>query len=115
MVVPRNRLLTIALTCATVGLLGAAYVFGCRVRSAPAPDHITLFVTGDSRGYLEPCGCRRDQAGGLSGRATLIGSKKPAERLVLDVGNLTSGGRPYEILKLGYMMEGMSTIGYDAV
>src|SRR5437870_2861362 len=92
----------------TLSLLVIAYFVGCRGGAASFPEHLTLFVSGDSRGYLEPCGCRRDQAGGLSGRATLIGAKMPAGRLVLDVGNLTSGGRPYELLKLDYLMEGMA-------
>src|SRR5438552_1225041 len=107
--------MALILALASVALLTTAYLVGCRRIGSSTPDHLTLFVTGDSRGYLEPCGCRRDQAGGLSGRATLIAARKPAERLVLDVGNLTSGGRPYELLKLHYLMEGMAEIGYDAV
>jgi hypothetical protein len=91
-----------------------ASLVGCR-RSAAAPERLTLFVTGDSRGYLEPCGCRRDQAGGLPGRATLMAAKSRADRLALDVGNLTSGSRPYDLLKLNYLLEGMEKIGYDAV
>jgi hypothetical protein len=79
------------------------------------PDQILLFVSGDSRGYLEPCGCRRDQAGGLPGRATVIEEKKVPNRLVFDVGNLAPGDRPYELLKLRYLLEGMTKIGYDAV
>jgi hypothetical protein len=34
---------------------------------------------------------------------------------VLDVGNLTPGSRPYELMKLRYLAEGMVKIGYDAV
>lgn len=103
----------------TVGLvaglcLGPAFVQGCALFSS-LPEHITLFVSGDSRGYLEPCGCRRDQAGGLSGRASVIRGSKAPVKLVLDVGNLTPGSRPYELLKLRYLLDGMEKIGYDAV
>jgi len=76
---------------------------------------VTLLVTGDTRGYLEPCGCRRDQAGGLPGRMTLVLQNETPEHLLVDVGNLTSGGRSYELLKLGYLLDGMSRMGYDAV
>jgi len=107
----RKQLLATSLALILVIAIAAAW----RMRRTPQFTHLTLFVTGDSRGYMEPCGCRRDQAGGLSGRAAIIGSKPRADRLVVDVGNLTSGGRPYEILKLGYMMRGMAQIGYDAV
>ncbi len=95
-------------------LILATLLPGCR-HSAEPPERLTLFLTGDTRGYLEPCGCRRDQAGGLSGRATLIATKPRVDRLVLDVGNLTSGSRPYDLLKLNYLLDGMRTIGYDAV
>lgn len=82
---------------------------------SPAPSRLYLFVSGDSRGYLEPCGCRANQAGGLPGRARLISSAEPGERIVVDVGNITSGTRKYDLLKLKYMLEGMKIIGYDAV
>ncbi len=87
---------------------------GCRKAAGP-PERMTIFLSADSRGYLEPCGCRRDQAGGLPGRAAIIRGNESPARLVLDAGNLTSGGRPYELLKLRYLFEGMASIGYDAV
>ncbi len=87
-------------------------VYGCHT---PAPSKLVIFVTGDSRGYLEPCGCRRDQAGGLPGRARAIREVSGEERLVFDVGDMTSGTRDYEMLKMKYMLEGMALIGYDAV
>ena len=90
-------------------------VGGCKPPAQPAPDKLTMFLTADSRGYLEPCGCRRDQAGGLPGRATLINAVPPANRVVLDAGNLAPGGRPYEQLKARFLLDGMRKIGYDAV
>src|SRR5215469_10823777 len=84
-------------------------------RAAAAGSSVTLFVTGDTRGYLEPCGCRRDQAGALPGRMTLIRQNETPERLLVDVGNLTSGGRSYEMLKLHTLLDGMNRMGYDAV
>ncbi|MBM3458901.1 MAG: hypothetical protein FJX77_10270 [Armatimonadetes bacterium] len=99
---------------AVVCLLFPLVLEGCRSLGAP-PERVTLYLSGDTQGYLEPCGCRRDQAGGLPGRATVIrGSKSPA-KFVLDAGNMTPGGRPYELLKLRYLLEGMAKIGYDAV
>jgi hypothetical protein len=96
-------------------LIGALLLpYGCG-DAGTLPERILLFVSGDSRGYLEPCGCRRDQAGGLPGRATIIEEKKAPHRLVLDVGNLAPGDRPYELMKLRYLLEGMAKIGYDAV
>lgn len=36
------------------------------------PDTITFLITGDTQGYLVPCGCRVVPAGGLARRASLI-------------------------------------------
>src|SRR2546421_4154942 len=111
-----KRTLAILLAPA-ISLLGAAASLpvlpGCRGASA-FPDDLVVFVSGDSRGYLEPCGCRRDQAGGLPGRATIIEDRKAANRLVFDVGNLTAGSRPYELMKLRYPAEGVGEIRDDA-
>jgi hypothetical protein len=98
----------LALFAASFGVL----IYGCR---ASSPAVISVFVSGDSRGYLEPCGCRRDQAGGLPGRARAIRAVGEGNRLVFDVGNMTSGTRDYEMLKMKYMLDGMELIGYDAV
>jgi hypothetical protein len=102
-----------AMVAGVVVFLSAAFLMA---RSARASDDtLTLFVTGDTRGYLEPCGCRRDQAGGLPGRLTLVKQNAKGERLLVDVGNLTTGGRSYELLKLHYLLDGMNRMGYDAV
>jgi hypothetical protein len=76
---------------------------------------LVVWVSGDTRGYLEPCGCRRDQAGGLPVRMTLITQDHAPNRLLLDVGNITSGSRSYELLKFDYLLRGMAVLGYDAV
>src|SRR5687767_792614 len=72
--------------CSSVFICGSLLLGGCPRLGGPA-EGLTLFVSGDSRGYLEPCGCRRDQAGGLPGRASVIRGSKAKEKLVLDVGN----------------------------
>lgn len=107
-----RRLLALAVLA---GLLLLPVLAGCEPPGMGRPDRVILLVSGDSRGYLEPCGCRRDQAGGLPGRATVIRQRNGAPKLVLDVGNLTPGTRPYELMKLRYLLEGMAKIGYDAV
>ncbi len=75
---------------------------------------LTLFVSGDTRGYLEPCGCRRDQSGGLPGRQTLVKSRTHGDRILVDIGNMTAGNRPYDLLKLKYLLQGMAEMGYSA-
>src|SRR5438876_8608139 len=103
-----------ALALALLAAVALMTATGCLTASRANPG-FTIIVSGDTRGYLEPCGCRRDQAGGLPGRATVIAGSKLPDRLVLDAGSLTPGSRPYELLKLRYLMQGMEKIGYDAV
>jgi hypothetical protein len=76
---------------------------------------LAIWLSGDTLGYLEPCGCRRDQAGGIEPRMTLVKGETSPHRLLLDVGNLTSGSRSYELLKLDFLLRGMAEMGYDAV
>ncbi|HLV79704.1 MAG TPA: multiheme c-type cytochrome, partial [Chthonomonadaceae bacterium] len=76
---------------------------------------LIVWLSGDTRGYLEPCGCRRDQAGGLPARMTLVSEDHAPNRLLLDTGNLTAGSRSYELLKMDYVLRGMAAMGYDAV
>jgi hypothetical protein len=95
-------------------LVAGAWLSGCH-HSAAANGDIVVWLSADTRGYLEPCGCRRDQAGGLPARMTLVTADANPNRLLLDAGNLTNGGRSYELLKLDYLLRGMVTMGYDAV
>jgi hypothetical protein len=97
-------------------LLGGTWMAGCRASGGGAKGgDLDVWVSGDTRGYLEPCGCRRDQAGGLAARMTLVSQDRATDRLLLDVGNITSGGRSYELLKFDYLLRGMAAMDYDAI
>jgi len=95
-------------------LLMGGCLSGCHHDKGGNGD-VVVWLSGDTRGYLEPCGCRRDQAGGLPARMTLVTADKTSNRLLLDAGNITSGSRSYELLKFDYLLRGMATMGYDAV
>jgi hypothetical protein len=112
----RDARITIPLLSVLLGGLLVFFILALwLLRGGISDSTFTLYVTGDTRGYLEPCGCRRDQAGGLPGRMTLVNQHTEGGRLLVDVGNLTSGGRSYELLKLHFLLEGMNRMGYDAV
>lgn len=110
-------LLLLILSGSLALLVGGLWLPGCvsRDKGLAEGEKIVVWLSGDTRGYLEPCGCRRDQAGGLPARMTLVTQEKSPYRLLLDVGNITSGGRSYELLKFDYLLRGMATMGYDAV
>lgn len=82
------------------------------------PD-LALFVTGQQKGYIEPCGCAglANQKGGLARRHTLVRELEARgwPLLKLDVGNqVRRYGRQAE-LKFQITVEGLKTIGYDAI
>jgi hypothetical protein len=75
-----------------VGLsTGGAACGGCRTTSAPktpdaaGPPTVRLYVVSDLAGALEPCGCTKDQLGGVDHAAAWMASertKAPAAALV---------------------------------
>lgn len=82
------------------------------------PD-VAIFVTGQQKGYIEPCGCAglANQKGGLARRHTLVREleAKGWPLLAVDVGNqVRRFGRQAE-LKFQITVEGLKTIGYDAI
>ncbi len=87
-----------------VGALGALLLLGCAnvptpvlVTSAPTtPGPVTIFIHGDLRGSLGPCGCSEHMRGGLSRFAHLVAEARDggATTLVFDTGNSLFDGQP---------------------
>ena len=50
---------------------------------------LTLVFTGDTQGYLENCGCKVNQSGGVARRSTALAvlRKDDPESLLLDAGS----------------------------
>ncbi|TWU18533.1 Cytochrome c-554 precursor [Allorhodopirellula heiligendammensis] len=84
----------------------------------PVPD-LTLFVTGQQHGYIEPCGCTglENQKGGVARRMTFATQlRQSGWKLVpIDAGNLVRRfGRQAEI-KFHRSLEALREMKYDAV
>jgi hypothetical protein len=83
-----------ALCLALVGALGLAACQGCRTpeaESAVAPAEseqptLRLFVTSTVAGALEPCGCSKDQLGGMDHLAAYVEAQRSAAKASLVVG-----------------------------
>lgn len=80
----------------------------------------TIVLTGQTWGYMRPCGCSADQKGGLERRANLIKMLKskgwPVTALDLgDVAPAKSGVHDQNMLKYKYTMESLRAMGYAAV
>lgn len=80
---------------------------------------VAIVLTGDQFGYIEPCGCAglENQKGGLSRRHMLIKQLESQGWPVvsLELGNLVDRlGKQTEI-KYAAAVEGLSTMGYQAI
>ena len=96
--------MAIALMCA------APLLSGCSEKT----QDVTVFVSGDTAGWITPCGCTSNQSGGLARRATLIrqaGDTAPV--LVADVGGAVTGDSPYDLVKLRAILSGQMKMGLD--
>ncbi|TWT52164.1 multiheme c-type cytochrome [Allorhodopirellula solitaria] len=84
----------------------------------PVPD-VTLFITGQQHGYIEPCGCTglENQKGGVARRMTFANRLRQAgwDLLPIDAGNLIRRfGRQAEI-KFHRSLEALREMQYAAV
>ena len=91
--------------------LGAILLGGCRAKR----QDVTVFVSGDTAGWITPCGCTSNQSGGLARRATLISqSQQASPTLVVDVGGAVIGESPYDLVKLRAILNGQMKMNLDA-
>jgi hypothetical protein len=87
--------------------------FGCNFGAREKP--LTIFVSGDTAGWITPCGCASNQSGGLARRATLIGERgDPAHVLYLDAGGSAAGTSEYHQVKLEAILRGLQAMNLAA-
>jgi cytochrome c554/c'-like protein len=86
---------------------------GCNFSSKE--ESLTIFVSGDTAGWITPCGCASNQSGGLARRATLLGERGAAEQvLYLDAGGSAAGTSEYHQVKLEAILRGMKKMNLAA-
>jgi len=85
--------------------------------TARSPD-LVLLLTGDTRGFLEDCGCRGSTEGGVARRAFVIKELRkrfPGKVLVLDAGRIVYGDEPVDQHRTRVYIDLMKQMGYDIV
>ena len=101
----------------------AATKFPARLFDKWKKPDLVVVVTGQTKGYLLPCGCSRPQVGGLERRYNLIEMIKAAgwPYVAVDLGDLAQrtapAGLPNEqgLIKYRYTMKALKEMGYSAV
>jgi hypothetical protein len=88
----------------------------CKGWEKPA---FALVLSGDMKGYLEPCGCTMEnQLGGLAHRADLLRQLRDERKwdvAALDLGNLLLRNRVQDQIKLQQTLKALEQLGYAAV
>ncbi len=76
---------------------------------------LALLVSGDTAGWLVPCGCTANQSGGLLRRGTHLAKlRERADVLVADVGGAPGGVSAYQRLKFEAILRGELDMGVVA-
>ncbi len=91
---------------------------GPLIREGSPPD-LAFAYTGEVVGYVEPCGCPINPAGGLARRAgylKLFKDKYPGTAVILtDTGNFSGDPDSIGVYKTRNLIEGMASMNYDVV
>lgn len=99
----------------------AICVAGCdrqRAATGAGDSHarpVSLIVSGDTAGWIVPCGCASNQSGGLLRRGSLVAAERKKHDIVLvDAGGAPGGTSPYERLKFEAILRGELAMGLVA-
>lgn len=103
------------------GETGSGSVGGVPLFSTWPKEHpeLVLVISGQTFGYLSPCGCSRPQKGGLERRANFIEQLRSRgwEVIGLDLGDASPAkGIPKQNqLKFRFTMQSLASMGYAAI
>jgi hypothetical protein len=103
-----------------VSVVGLAIVLlagvGCdRSGAGGNGKKLVVVVSGDTAGWLMPCGCTSNQSGGLLRRGTYLADvSKEADALYLDAGGAPDGASPYHWAKFESILAGEKLMGIAA-
>jgi hypothetical protein len=81
------------------------------------PD-VVLIVSGQTFGYLQPCGCSHPQYGGLERRYNFMKSlitERGWPLAALDLGDIAQRSGPQTLVKYAYSMRALNRLNYAAV
>jgi hypothetical protein len=95
----------------------AAFVALCGCRPAePASDRpLSVVISGDTAGWIVPCGCTTDQYGGLPRRASYLAALgRERETISADAGGAPHGISPYDKAKFEAIVRGERAMGVAA-
>jgi hypothetical protein len=93
------------------------FLTACGGKPKPAADsHLTIHLTCDTSGRLEPCGCFTGQHGGLTRLKSWLGERKPkGDVLKVDAGGALAGQADYDLLQYRFLARAYQNMGFAAL
>ncbi len=88
---------------------------GCRPRLGGDGRPLVVVASGDTAGWIVPCGCTTNQSGGLPRRGAYIEQlRREANVVVVDVGGSLLGDSAYDRVKFEAILAGEMLMGIAA-
>jgi len=84
-------------------------------RSINRDQILTLFLTGNELGILQPCGCSGGQLGGLDRRSAIFGGVDSSRRFIIGTGFFVEGTDEQEQYKFDTMLQAFDILEYDLI
>lgn len=120
-----TRRIAAALGLALAGSAVAAWVLRRAPESVPAQKTVsvpsgsavpvTLIVSGDTAGWIVPCGCTSNQSGGMLRRGTFVAEERArGEVIVVDAGGAPGGTSAYQRTRFEAILQGEIALGLAA-
>ncbi len=109
------RLVICVFVLTTGALCALAVSTKSPAKPAPETDVITVFLTGNELGQLQPCGCSGGQLGGLDRRSALLAGVPVQRRLIVDTGLLVEEASEQNLIKFNIIIQALSLLDYDLV
>ncbi len=79
------------------------------------PARLAVVVSGDTAGWIMPCGCTTNQSGGLPRRGAFVRAARADHTVILaDAGGAPDGTSPYQRLKFEAILAGERAMGIAA-
>ncbi len=99
-----------------VALYLALGLVGCGPSPTEAPARgFTLIVSGDTAGWIVPCGCTANQSGGLPRRGTTLAKERDGREVIYaDAGGAPGGTSTYDRVKFEAILAGERAMGLVA-
>jgi len=114
-----NRAMMRLVVCICVLTAGALCVFTMSAKPSGKSIHktevLTVFLTGNELGALQPCGCSGGQLGGFDRRWAVLNSASAQRRLIVDTGGFVEGNNEQDIIKFKVIIQAFNLLGYDLV